>query len=450
MILAAQLADGDVIDAEHLFFGPGGGTEAAQADLSGWPWLEQHLRSGKALIALRVFVGLFFASIVVACGLSPDTMFGWWANLLTWGVWWPVLVVSLLVLGRVWCAVCPLAGVGELAQKLGGRGIDPPDWLKHWAPSVTLVGFVAIIWVEQVTHMTEYPQHTSVFLLTLALLAVVFSWLLQRHAWCRYLCPLGAMGAVFSVASTLRVRAQREVCGGQCVGNECYKGSDVAQGCPMFTHALFRTHGQHCKLCMECLRSCPTGSPRLILQPPLRDIWGSDLIAADMAPLAVVVGMMAMVMAATTANSVTPEMARWLFSGGSAASVVLGLALTAFLRQRQKTSGSRDVGWVARAIYAFVPAIAALMFAFHLRSIPWLPDMLFRFGTPSGDVVGFSLLHFGQWTGAVLGAGMTLWALWPICRMRFEPGESVKSGGAWIALSGLALSSLTLGILWLG
>ncbi|MDZ7261267.1 MAG: hypothetical protein ONB05_04075 [candidate division KSB1 bacterium] len=34
------------------------------------------------------------------------------ATVVTWTLWWPLLPISLVLLGRVWCAVCPLAALG--------------------------------------------------------------------------------------------------------------------------------------------------------------------------------------------------------------------------------------------------------------------------------------------------------------------------------------------------
>ncbi len=446
--LAFQLAEGETVNPEHLFFGPGGGPEAAQFDLLRWPWLERVLVDGRVLTGLKLLVGLVFAAMVAASLAAPNSFAGWVSNLMVWGVWWPALVVSLLLLGRAWCAVCPLSSGAEVVQRAWGRQVAPPDRLKEMGPIFALVGFVGIVWVEQVTGMADKPLYTACLLIGLALAAVLVGWLFQRHAWCRYLCPLGAMGAVFSVASALRVQARREVCGASCTGQECYKGTEKAEGCPMFSHALFLTSGQHCKLCMKCLRSCPSQSPRLILQPPLRDIWRSNLIAADMAPLAVVVGLLALFLAASPI--IRPESGPgglW-FTIGALAAIGVGLALTRLFEHRQQTAGSRDVSWTARAVYAYAPAAAALLLAFHLRGLPWLEQVAVRVTTTEGAAVGASLLQLGQWAAALGGGLMTGWALWWLCSGRFGPGP-LKPLLVWVALGLLAAVGLVEGLILL-
>jgi transcriptional regulator with AAA-type ATPase domain/polyferredoxin len=448
MELACQLAEGDTIRPEHLFFGPGGGPEAAQLDLLRWPWLERVLLDGRLLSGLKLLVGLVFGAMVIASLAAPDSVAARAANLMVWGIWWPALIVSLLLLGRAWCAVCPLSSSAQVVQRAWGRQLALPDWLKEFGPIFGLVGFVGIVWVEQVTGMADKPLYTACLLVSLAVAAIFIGWLFQRHAWCRYLCPLGAMGAVFSVASALRVQARREVCGASCTGHECYRGGEKGDGCPMFSHALFLSSGQHCKLCMECLRSCPSQSPRLILQPPLRDIWRSNLITADMAPLTVVVGLLALFLAATPIIRPESRPGGLWFTIGALAAIGVGLALTRLFQHRQQTAGSRDVSWTARAVYAYAPAAAALLLAFHLRALPWLERVAVRVTTAEGVAVGASILQLAQWAAALAGGLMTGWALWWLCSGRFGPGP-LKPLIVWIALGLLAAVGLVEGLILL-
>lgn len=444
--LADRLADGEVVSGEHLFFGPGSDDDAVQLDLLNLPWFARVVLGGRVLPALKAVVALVFLGIVAACLVLPNSSVGWWANLMVWGLWWPGLVLSMLLLGRAWCAVCPLGSAGQAAKRVGGRELEPPDRLKRIGAVVALVGFVLIVWIEQATAMAENPTHTAVLLIALALTAVVVGWLYQRHTWCRYLCPLGAMGAVLAVAPALRIRARKEVCAGSCTGNECYKGSSTTDGCPMFTHAMFSQSGQHCKLCMNCVRTCPHGAARLVMRLPLSDIWRSSLISTEMAPLVVVIGLLALLLAATPAIGLASGAGKWWFAGGSLGIVVVGLALVWLLHDRQQTEN--DVLWTARTIYAYAPAAAGLLFAFHLHSLPWLGDSALRLTMPGGAELGLSLLQLGQWAVALASSLMTLGALWKLCRAKFGP-TPLRALVVWSALGLLAIVCVTQGVTWL-
>ncbi len=447
--LGVDLADGDVVSAEHLFFGAGVGIETPQVDLLRWSWLEQLLYRGHPLMGAKAVVGVAFAGIIAACLVAPDSPLGQVTNVMVWGLWWPGLIILSILLGRVWCAVCPLSSGAEVVQRAGGRGLPPTDRLKDAGPILALVGFAGIIWIEHVTGMLTNPRSTAVLLLSLAAIAGIVGWLYQRHTWCRYLCPLGAMCSVFSTASALRVQARREVCQASCVGNECYRGSERAKGCPMFNHAMFLNSGQHCKLCLECLRACPDSSPRLVLQLPLRDIWQSNLISTDVAPLTVVVGLMALLLAATPIADSRSLLGGWWFTLGTLAAVAVGLALHRSLRPSEKADSGGAFSWASRAIFAYAPAVAAILFAFHIMSLPWLDEINLRIGWGSGDLLGASLLQVTQ--GAALGLGclMTLWALWRLCRKRFGP-QLVAPLTAWVPSGLLALAYLVGGLMLLG
>lgn len=447
--LAAALAEGDVVHSEHLFFGSGTGADALQIDLLRWPRVEQLFLDKRFMVGLKALVAAAFAGIIAACFVAPASALGRFANLMVWGVWWPVLVIASVLLGRVWCAVCPLSSGSEVVQRAAGRGLSAPDRLKRIGPALALAGFVGIIWVEHVTGMIGNPRYTALLLLGLAAIAAAVGWLYQRHAWCRYLCPLGAMGGVLSVASALRLQARKEVCQASCTGHECYKGTEHAQGCPMFNHAMFLTSGQHCKLCFECLRACPTRSPRLVLQLPVRDIWRSNSVGADLAPLAVVVGLMALVLAALPSGSLHSPLNKWWFTAGALAVVAAGVILLRLLRPRDRTESGTTLSWVARLVYAFAPAAAAALFAFHVQSTPWLDEISLRVGMTEVEVFGLSLLRLVQGSAVTVGGLMSLWALWRLCRQR-AAGKLAMALVAWTPLALLTAAYLVTALALLG
>jgi len=216
----------------------------------------------------------------------------------------------------------------------------------------------------------------------------------------------------------------------------------------MFNHALHLTNGQHCKLCMKCLQDCPHRSPRLVLQPPLRDTWRSDLLSPDLVPLAAVVGVLVLLLAATRTGHRGAPVGNLWFGVGCAAIAALGLALAALFAYRRRTDSTRDVSWTARLVYAYTPATAALLLAFHLHALSGLSDVSLSLATPRGAVAGLSMLQLGEGAAAALGGAMTLWALWRVCRLRF-PVALLNAAAVWLALGALAVTSVALALAWL-
>jgi polyferredoxin len=86
-------------------------------------------------------------------------------------------------------------------------------------------------------------------------LGVILLNLIAHRAWCRYLCPLGALLGLLSKVGILR----REV-GGDC--NEC---GLCARTCPTGTIQPERGYASdpsECTMCLECLAGCPQSAAK--------------------------------------------------------------------------------------------------------------------------------------------------------------------------------------------
>ena len=91
-----------------------------------------------------------------------------------------------------------------------------------------------------------HPSPTTVVVLViLAGLSVLI-----RHFWCRYLCPYGALTALFGLVSPARIR--REI-------PSCIDCGKCSKACPasLPVHRLKVVRSDECSLCLECVESCP-------------------------------------------------------------------------------------------------------------------------------------------------------------------------------------------------
>ncbi|MBD5701434.1 4Fe-4S binding protein, partial [Citrobacter freundii] len=74
-----------------------------------------------------------------------------------------------------------------------------------------------------------------------------------RNAWCRYLCPYGALLGLFSLFSPFKIRRNADSC------IDCGK---CAKNCPsnIPVDRLIQVRTVECTGCMTCVESCPVAS----------------------------------------------------------------------------------------------------------------------------------------------------------------------------------------------
>lgn len=299
----------------------------------------------------------------------------------TWILWWSLLPWSYLLLGRVWCAVCPIGSLSEWAQRLGrwGRRL-PGAFLKRYGLWLMAVTFLFLTWADRVWNVTGSPRATGLLLTMILAGSLVMGFLYQRRAWCRYLCPIGAFSGLYSMASSLELRASPEACKG-CAGRECYSGSEKAAGCPFYQFPATMDTNRNCSICANCLKTCPRGAIDLFFRPPGRELWALRHPLPGEAFLAV---LLVSVVYLQTINMTTafPVFMKWLVEATPLGTyelaltatfagfigLVLGLYLLASLLVGR--AGGEGFGFgFSRFAYAYIPLALAGHLAhnfFHL------------------------------------------------------------------------------------
>ena len=108
------------------------------------PRLGEGLRTHQRAIrrAQWCVVGIYLLLLIVPALLPlPDGTAHLWtdvtlfAQFLFWGIWWPFVLLSVVLLGRTWCGLlCPEGALSEFASR-HGRGHATPRWITWGGPS---------------------------------------------------------------------------------------------------------------------------------------------------------------------------------------------------------------------------------------------------------------------------------------------------------------------------
>jgi polyferredoxin len=183
-----------------------------------------------------VFV-LFVAAITAYGGLQAPSHPLQQKNLnpgmwLTWHVWFAVFPLSALLIGRLWCAVCPIAFIGDLVVKVARLNVPVPKIVKRLDFWLLLATFVVVDSTEGLTGVADSPLATAVFLVLIIGAAVFFTFLFERRTFCRYVCPLSGWLGTYATLSVFEVRGNKRVCQTRCGDYSCYRAPGVSPAAP--------------------------------------------------------------------------------------------------------------------------------------------------------------------------------------------------------------------------
>ena len=342
-------------------------------------------------------------------------------------MWEPVVFALFLLGGALWCTVCPLSTAGRLAKKAVDLGRPPPTWLNtQWlAASLPAVGFFAIIWVEWIFHMTEVPRGSGYLLLTLIVSSVVLCMVYEREVWCRYVCPLGRLAVVLAPTAPLSVAADRNLCASTCTTHACYQGTDKIPGCTVFRHPMNASEAHHCKLCGDCLRSCPHESTGLYLRAPGQGAvqLGDSGRYPSVFALTLLLLAPLFLAANTTVVMSRPLVLTVAGIGAIVLGLLLGWRLPHWLGERQENPAAAQRVAAAMAVLAWGPLMAN-----QFRHIPILEDFYVRsesgaswLGPFTEGVTFLTLASVGIVLIAGLVAALILWRARARCQDESRP-----------------------------
>jgi hypothetical protein len=170
------------------------------------------------ILALQWVIVAFYALLVVVPAFLPLPQSGssivsdltLFAQFAFWGIWWPFVIASTMLLGRAWCGLfCPEGTLTEFASRHGlGKAI--PHWMR-WS-GWPFVAFAITTVYGQLVSVYEYPKAVLLVLggSTLAAVAVGFVYGKGKRVWCRHLCPVNGVFELLAKVAPLHFRVDEQ------------------------------------------------------------------------------------------------------------------------------------------------------------------------------------------------------------------------------------------------
>ena len=272
---AINLAQSDYLMPEDIFIGMAPPEGKYTINLLQFDTVKSYFSSRSIHVWLQIVTASVFSLIFLLSfsgSRSPESNI---SLLLVWAMWEPLLVISWFIGARIWCSVCPMGAVNDLLSRIGKKKLKVPAFIRDYGVYISAVGLGIIILAEVATKMQYSPRATGFLLLSIVSFAMLSGILFDRRVWCRYLCPLGTLGAVFSGCSIVEWRSNNSICDSSCKDNICYKGDAVTRGCPLYQGPFSLHSNQNCILCGNCVKLCPHDSPAFNLRVPGHELWAA-------------------------------------------------------------------------------------------------------------------------------------------------------------------------------
>jgi polyferredoxin len=197
-------------------------------------------------------------------------------------VFWMLVFASALLLGRAFCGwFCWFGGYQELvAWGIGKFEIKIPRRILLYLGMIPFVALALKVYGALLSNwlIRGFPdaftlrladvepwggQQTGIsILITLVLYGPVLIYIFGRLAWCRYLCPIGALLKIFTSVSLGKVRLVND----ECIGcGKCNRSCDMQVDVMGELETYGEVRSLNCICCLKCTDECPQGAIALSL-----------------------------------------------------------------------------------------------------------------------------------------------------------------------------------------
>lgn len=260
-------------------------------------WLKRH----QSIIQTVqwVIVGVYLLLVAVPAFLPlPDRLAHIWTHLTLlaqfcfWGLWWPFVLLSMVLVGRAWCGfLCPEGALAEAVSR-HGRGLAVPRWItwKGWP----FVAFACTTIYGQMVSVYQYPKPALLILggSTAGAMLVGYFYGRNKRVWCRYLCPVNGVFGLLAKLAPIHFNVDRQAWAAsrQSLHKPGQGGLQAVNCAPLVALRTMRG-GADCHMCGRC--SGFRGAIHLQMRSPNDEIVHvSGAAAKPWETLLIIIGLM--------------------------------------------------------------------------------------------------------------------------------------------------------------
>lgn len=131
---------------------------------------------------------------------------------------------------------------------------------KRWPKSLSNIWLQNFLFLTMCTFsvaLVTRPIVSAIALGGLFLAATLLAPIYRQRAFCAYICPVSGFLGLYSMVSTMEIRARDTGVCKKCRSKACTVGSADGWGCPWFQYLGKMDRNNYCGMCMECIKSCP-------------------------------------------------------------------------------------------------------------------------------------------------------------------------------------------------
>jgi polyferredoxin len=200
------------------------------------------------LVMFLVFMVLLFVPVFLPEPSEQDTPltnFTLFTNYLMWGLWFPLVFLSVVFTGRSWCGVlCPMGAASEWANNRGLQRKIPAFIRWEGTP---IVSFLIITFLGQTVGVRDHPEALAEIFGGVMLVAIIvgYIWGKRQRAWCRHMCPIGLLLGLFSRLGMVQFLSKKPKVGGDKYAENGY--------CPTMIDLRHKQESRHCIECFRCV-----------------------------------------------------------------------------------------------------------------------------------------------------------------------------------------------------